>query len=278
MARSRNIKPSIMENEELADLAPVARLLFIFLWMLADREGRLEDRPKRIAGRALPYDREVDVDDMLNQLASAGFVTRYTVGNKAVIQITNFVKHQSPHVRESASELPGIEQGITMVVTKHDLGSDKTSPRSPDSLFLIPDSLLPGSDADASVVGSKLADDQSEVRKKSEDCPHQEIIELYKTNLPTLPEPRIWQGKKVEALRARWRWVLTAKKGNGSRYATDHESAIKFFDRFFAYTAESDFLTGRNGAWTRCDLAWLINAENFIKVLEGKYHDREATA
>ena len=52
-----------MENEELADLDPIARLLFIYLWMLADREGRLEDRPKRIAGRALPYDREADVDD-----------------------------------------------------------------------------------------------------------------------------------------------------------------------------------------------------------------------
>jgi hypothetical protein len=147
-----------------------------------------------------------------------------------------------------------------------------------DSLLLIPDSLNLSSDADASVVGSKLTDDQSGGRKKSDDCPHQEIIELYKTNLPMLPEPRIWQGKKVEALRARWRWVLTAKKDNGSRYATDHESAIKFFDRFFAYAAESDFLTGRNGAWTRCDLAWLINAENFIKVLEGKYHDREAAA
>lgn len=145
MARSRNIKPSIMENEDLAELPPVARLLFIYLWMLADREGRLEDRPKRIAGRALPYprDRDADVDDLLNQLAGAGFITRYTVGELAIIQINNFAKHQSPHVRETASELPSIEQGTTKAVTKHNLGSVETSPRSPDSLFPLPDSLLP---------------------------------------------------------------------------------------------------------------------------------------
>lgn len=86
MARSRNIKPSIMENEELAELEPIARLLFIYLWMLADREGRLEDRPKRIAGRALPYDRDADVDNLLNQLAGAGFITRYMVGDQALIR------------------------------------------------------------------------------------------------------------------------------------------------------------------------------------------------
>ena len=141
MARSRNIKPSIMENEDLADLAPIVRLLFIYLWMLADREGRLEDRPKRIAGRALPYDRDADVDDLLNQLAVAGFITRYKVGDQSLIHITNFAKHQSPHVRETASELPGMEEGIIKAVTMHDLGSASTSPRSPDSLFLIPDSL-----------------------------------------------------------------------------------------------------------------------------------------
>lgn len=140
MARSRNIKPGIMANERLAELPAISRLLFIFLWMLADREGRLEDRPKRIAALALPYDREIDVDDLLNQLASAGFIVRYTAEELALIQISNFSKHQAPHVRESASELPSIEQGTTNAVTKHDLGCAEALPRSPDSL--IPDSLL----------------------------------------------------------------------------------------------------------------------------------------
>lgn len=39
MARARNIKPSFFKNEDLADLNPFDRLLFIGLWCLADREG-----------------------------------------------------------------------------------------------------------------------------------------------------------------------------------------------------------------------------------------------
>lgn len=135
MARARNIKPSIMDNEELAELEPMTRLLFIYLWMLADREGRLEDRPKRIAAQALPYDRHADVGAMLDDLHKAGFIVRYEAQGIACIQITAFAKHQTPHVREAASSLPSIEQGTTKAVLEHNLGSAETSPRSPDSGF-----------------------------------------------------------------------------------------------------------------------------------------------
>lgn len=141
MARARNIKPSIMDNEDLAELPALHRLLFIYLWMLADREGRLEDRPKRIAAKALPYDRDADVEEILTALQRFGFIDRYQVDGKAVIQVVAFAKHQSPHVRESESELPAKEQGTAKVVPEHNLGSDEASPGSPDSL--IADSLIP---------------------------------------------------------------------------------------------------------------------------------------
>lgn len=158
MPRSRNIKPGILTNDRLAELAPVGRLLFIYLWMLADREGRIEDRPNKIAVQALPYDRDVDVGELLNQLACAGFITRYTVGDLAIIQINNFTKHQSPHVRESASELPSIEQGTTKAVTKHNQSSVEASPRSPDSR--IPDSrFLIQEEKPCSPLASESADD-----------------------------------------------------------------------------------------------------------------------
>lgn len=142
MARSRNIKPAIMDNEDLADLDPLTRLLFIYLWMLADREGRLADRPKRIAAQALAYDRTADVEAMLDDLQRAGFIVRYTAGGIACIQILSFSKHQTPHVRESASELPKQGDAPTKDVIEHNLGSAEASPRSPDSGFLIPDSGL----------------------------------------------------------------------------------------------------------------------------------------
>jgi len=105
MARARNIKPGFFKNEDLAECSVWARLLFPGLWMLADRDGRLEDRPKRIKGEIFPFD-SVEVDPLLNELVEWGFIRRYTAGGKKCIQIINFVLHQSPHSTEKDSDLP----------------------------------------------------------------------------------------------------------------------------------------------------------------------------
>ncbi len=105
MARSRNIKPGFFKNEDLIELPFETRLLFIGLWTLADREGRLEDRPKRIKIELFPGD-NCDVDDLLQQLADKDFIIRYEVNGKKYIAIPKFKKHQQPHVKEKASEIP----------------------------------------------------------------------------------------------------------------------------------------------------------------------------
>ena len=104
-------------------------------------------------------------------------------------------------------------------------------------------------------------------------CPHGELLDLFAEHLPMLPQPKpeLWTGARAAALKARWRWVLTAKRRDGARYAASREEALRWFGRFFAYVAESDFLTGRDGKWTSCDLAWLCNEANFAKVLQGNY-------
>lgn len=157
MARSRGIKPAIMDNDKLAELSPLCRLLFIYLWMLADKAGRLEDRPKRIAAQALPYDRDANVDEMLNGLQKEGFIARYVLGSVACIQILAFSKHQTPHVREAESQLPSIEQAQDKEQPKPNLGSAETSPRSPDCGFLTPDSGLRTVDCGQMTVETRAA-------------------------------------------------------------------------------------------------------------------------
>ena len=105
MARARNIKPGFFANEKLAECDPLARLLFAGLWCLADREGRLEDRPKRIRAEVLPYD-VCDADALLDQLQEHGFILRYESCEHKCIQVLNFDKHQNPHMKEAKSALP----------------------------------------------------------------------------------------------------------------------------------------------------------------------------
>lgn len=113
MARARNIKPSFFKNEDLADLESSDRLLFIGLWCLADREGRLEDRPRRIKIELFPGD-GYDVETGLANLAGKGFIDRYEVDGFVVISLPNFLRHQSPHSTEKDSELPDCNGYLTV--------------------------------------------------------------------------------------------------------------------------------------------------------------------
>ncbi len=91
--RIRTIKPEFFKHDGLSELAPLTRILFVGLWCLADRAGRLEDRPARIRVEVLPYDK-CDVDKMLAELERAGFIIRYASNGLSLIQIPAFDRHQ----------------------------------------------------------------------------------------------------------------------------------------------------------------------------------------
>lgn len=150
MARARNIKPSLFKNELLGVADPLLTLLFQSLWTLADKEGRLEDRPLRIKAETFPYRDGLDVNGYLTELHRLGFIVRYLVGDLALIQVVNFKKHQTPHNTEKPSTLPPVEAVTLAGGAFH--GASVKSPLSnsenvdalpPDSLVLIPSSLNP---------------------------------------------------------------------------------------------------------------------------------------
>ncbi|MCX5973286.1 MAG: hypothetical protein NTU59_01155, partial [Coprothermobacterota bacterium] len=180
--RARNLKPGFFRNEYLSSLDPLVRLLFAGLWCLADREGRLEDRPGKIKIAVLPSD-DCDVEQMLGDLArpqgpdGERFIRRYTVGGKRCIQVLNFVRHQNPHIKEAASLLPAppvevdatqwasdapiLHQESTVLAAE----THQTSPADsliPDSFLpdsLIPDSLIPDSLIADSLIADSLIPD-----------------------------------------------------------------------------------------------------------------------
>lgn len=254
--RARNLKPGFFKNEALAECSPLARLLFAGLWCLADREGRLEDRPKRIRAELLPYD-DGSVEGFLAELHGAGFIVRYATAGGRFIQVVNFGKHQNPHCKEQASTIPAPDMHGASTVQAPDMhGTCPADSLFSDSLNLIPDSPFQGSGADAPVVASKLADPPP--------CPHQEIIDAYHEALPASPRIRDWTKARAAHLQARWR-------------EDPKRQTVDWWHRLFAYVAESDFLTGRVATDGRkpftASLEWLLKPENFAKVREGRYHD-----
>jgi 5-methylcytosine-specific restriction endonuclease McrA len=79
MPRSRQIKPDYYRDEQLALCSRDARLLLPGLWILADRSGRLADRPARIRARVFPYDADLgprEIDGLLSELERQRFIAR----------------------------------------------------------------------------------------------------------------------------------------------------------------------------------------------------------
>ena len=126
MARKRELRPKFFTNEYLAELPFEARLLFAGLWTIADRRGRLEDRPRRIKGQIFPYD-NLDVDTLLQMLADSEekFIVRYVIEGKTYIQISNFEKNQNVHKDEQESTIPPpYEQGANTVQEPYEQGAN----------------------------------------------------------------------------------------------------------------------------------------------------------
>lgn len=145
--RARSIKPGICDNELLGTADPFCTLLFERLWMMADREGRLEDRPLRIKAQAFPYREGLDIQALLGWLHEHGFIRRYTVKDTPYIQVVKFTEHQSPHIKEAPSKIPapdspGASTSPAPCSTQPKPAPAHLTPSSltPDSGLLTPDS------------------------------------------------------------------------------------------------------------------------------------------
>jgi len=107
--RSRVIKAEFWDDPDLGRMPDGARLLFVGLWSLADREGRLLDSPMMIAGSIWPYRDDGIIDDVrrwLEMLASANYIIRYQTCGHSYIQIRTFKRHQPIHPNERSSRIP----------------------------------------------------------------------------------------------------------------------------------------------------------------------------
>lgn len=234
MARIRSLKIGFFHNEELCELSFAHRLLFEGLWLLADREGRLEDRPKRIKAQLFPYD-DLDVDVLLTDLARRGFVQRYDADGAPAIAVLGFLKHQRPNVREAASAIPAPTSEKSSVLHvqgqgEWDLGSG------------LGNGLGKGADADAAPL----------------ERPDDLMASWNAVTQPPIPRCRELTPKRIVHARARLQerllsaWVEIFGRIQASAFCRGEN------DR--GWTATFDWIIG--------------SSDPGVKVLEGKYDDR----
>lgn len=151
MARTRQLKPEFWTDDDVVTLGMGAKLLFIGMWGLADREGRLEDKPLSILARILPNERELDPRLLLGELAARRLIRRYTAEIDgrlvALIQIRSFKRHQHIHPDEAKSKLPPPpEENTNDSSEPRDSLASPEKPGNPSESLPTSDFRLPASD------------------------------------------------------------------------------------------------------------------------------------
>lgn len=248
MPRIRSLKIGFFKNEELAALSPWHRLLFEGLWLLADREGRMEDRPLRIKAELFPYD-TVDVEPWLQDLHDRGFITRYGADGARYLAVVKFRSHQRPKNDEAVSDIPAPLSEIP----RGSVAVPQISPRGKD-------------------MGQRTEDSETEGEGRGAD------------GAPPAADGADPAGKRVTDLAEAWNRLteppiprcrdLTANRKRHVR-ARLSERPLTEWETVFTRIQASAFCRGQNERGWVGSFDWAIGSPDVaVKVLEGKYDDR----
>lgn len=265
MARIRTIKPEFFTSEDIVSLSAYARLLYVALWCEADREGRLQWKPRTFKRRYFPED-DVSIEALCKEITDGELVILYGDG---LAYIPTFKSHQHVNPRESVSVLPA--PASNPLPTRHSRVSDAQVGKEGEGKGrkdLAPNGACPpGPEDDGEDFDLEGEDEQP---YEAPDCPHGELVELYHATLPTLPRCEILNDTRRGYMRQRWREVC-------AEFKLSKADGLEWWRGYFTTVAGSQFLTGRSPpgrdgrAPFRADLEWLTRPNNFAKVVEGRY-------
>lgn len=247
MARIRSIKPEFPQSESMGRVSRDARLLFVMLWPICDDHGRTRAASRMLASLLFPYDDDAPnlIDGWLDELERESCITRYEVEGSTFLVVNNWLKHQKID-KPSKPQFPEPREGLARI-REDSLLEGKGMEGKGEKILPSGDGALPA---------------QSKPKEpKAPAIPYDDILAAYHKSLPMLPAVRLLTDARRKKIKSRWHELA------------DRQS-LDYWQRFFAYVAKSDFLTGRNGKWASCSFDWLFEPGNHIKVVEGNYENR----
>jgi hypothetical protein len=258
--RIRALKPGFFTNELLAELSPWHRLCFQGLWLCADREGRLQDRPKRLKAEIFPYD-DLDMNMLLWDLTRTGFVIRYQIGAHPYLWIPTWDQHQHPREDERASDLPAYVPGseraggpeVTTFPAVRPIGTDPSlhgdDPETPKRI----------GNGDLEVGNGTSGEAASPLHVRAQD-----LLELWNATMrPPFPKCRELTDGRRQKIRARLR---------------RRPSLTEWREAFEAIQVNAFYRGENDRAWV-ADFDWVIKNDTVIaKVLERKRTPRAVAA
>ena len=118
-----------------------------------------------------------------------------------------------------------------------------------------------------------VQEDVKNSANKIANCEYQKVIDVYHECLPELSKARLLTKARERLIKQRWNWILTSKKPDGERRATNAQEALFWFENYFNRVRDNDFLMGRvkqsndHKNW-KCDIDFLMDDRGLKHVIE----------
>ncbi len=271
MAERRMFAKTIIGSGRFLQMPATSRLLYYDLGMEADDDGIVEAiRVMRATGAT---------EDDLKILCAKGFVR---VLNKELVSLicdwktNNYIQkdryHKSVYAQliadkppESAVPTTALDPPGTDTECIHD-GSDLDTECIQPVSNPYPEVRL-GKDSirENTEIANAISESKPQAVSNKPDAvskvPYEQIVSLYHRLCPSFGRLRMVEGKRKQAIAARWRVTPD----------------LSVFEELFRIAESSDFLKGRNPRNWRANFDWLMGASNFQKVLEHRYDNQQGS-
>lgn len=258
---NRILRDGILTSEKVNALSWEEEVFYRRLMSVVDDYGRFYSLPKLLRSNCYPLHiddvSDSDVEKWLAACIQSGLISTYIgTDGKQYIQLYNFGQQQRA---KSKFPEPVANNGNQLISDASNCNQAKSNAHLDGVVF--------GDEDEGGSNGENPTPSQES--KATDTCPHSQIVDLYHEILPSARRIRDWTPSRQTALRARWR----EKK---------ERQDIGWWQRFFVYISGCDFLMGRVSNPGRkpfeLSLDWVLKAENFIKIIEGAYQNKEAMA
>lgn len=265
---NRVIYDGILDSDRINSLTAEEERFFLRLLLVIDDYGCFDGRTARIASACFPI-RQVDLNEMeaiIEKLEDMGLICRYIVKSKTYLQVVNFrqntrrMKHRYPTYQQSTDKRRTMSDNVGQVTdnvppeteteTETETEVDTYTSFSTDEES---EKEIPDSDESEERIGST----SDSPGKKKPAIPYKEIVDIYNTSCPSLPVVT-----KITEKRKKHLGTLFREAGS-----------LDALREYFRKANASDFLSGKKTKW-KAGFDWLINHNNFVKVMEGNYDNR----
>lgn len=245
MAERRMISKKITDTDAFLDMPLTTQALYFHFLQNADDDGFVGNPNsimRKVGASKNDYDllmvkRFIIVFDSGICVIKHWRIHNYIQKDRYVP--TTFIKERAQIETEENGAYTECIQNVSNLYAQYSIGKDS----------IVEDSI--GKDS----IEGERACTREPVHSKA-----QAIVDLFNGLCPSLSKVTVLSTCREKAITARLK-----------------EFTVEQFTAVFKKAEASKFLTGRNGKAWRANFDWLINASNFVKVLDGNYDDRTAS-